>query len=143
VAVALLDKLCANNVLSIIASDDVGKHDLAADCQQWQVGLWGLRKVFHANDMLSPFLVPRVFGVKDVTLLKGPFTNILDNFLQISIKVDMLWQQYLREHDTDVDLESVTWAVEIIDKSMTPELKTLVYNDIENLSKTEIGAVTT
>jgi len=49
--VTLSDRLCATNVLSIIMSDDIGKHDLAADCQPWQVGLWGLRKVLRENVM--------------------------------------------------------------------------------------------
>ena len=56
VCVALDNKLACNNVLSILTSDDLGKHDLATDCQQWQVGIKSLKKVLAENDMLVPFL---------------------------------------------------------------------------------------
>ena len=34
VTVALTNKLACNNMLSLVSSDDVGKHNLVADCQQ-------------------------------------------------------------------------------------------------------------
>ena len=57
VTVALDDQLACNNILSLITAGGVDKHDLAADCQQWQVGINGFKKVFfqerHAHSFLD------------------------------------------------------------------------------------------
>lgn len=74
------DKLACNNVLSLISADDVEKHNLAADCQQWQIGLRSFKKVLTENDMLTPYLIPETFDLDDPTLTKGPFTNLIDDF---------------------------------------------------------------
>ena len=142
VCVALDNKLACNNVLSILTSDDLGKHDLATDCQQWQVGINGFIDVLTEHDMLTPFMIPEKFDIDDPTSLSGPFTNLLVDFHKVSDERVQLWQQYLRTHAAPVELESDSWAVLILVKSMTPELKTLVNDDIQDLDKSMTGAVT-
>ena len=142
VTVALTDKLACNNVLSIITSDDLGKHDLAADCQQWQVAIRSFKRVLTENDMMTPFMVPSKFDINDPTKTRGPFTNLLDDFHKISDEIAQLWQQYLGKHAAPVELESDAWAVTIMEKSMTAELKTLVFDDMQELDSSVIGAIT-
>ena len=142
VCVALDNKLACNNVLSILNSADLEKHDLATDCQQWQVGINGFIEVLTENDMLTPFMIPEKFDIDDPTSLSGPFTNILVDFHKVSDESVQLWQQYLRAHAAPVELESDSWAVLIMVKSMTPELKTLVNDDLQDLDKSMTGAVT-
>jgi len=70
------DKLACNNALGIITADDIAKHDLAAGCQQCQVGIISLTKVLLENDMLSPFSTPATFDLDDPTKLAGPLLPI-------------------------------------------------------------------
>ena len=142
VTVALTDKLACNNVLSIITSDDLGRHDLAVDCSQWQVAIRGFKRVLIENDMMTPFMIPSKFDINDPSVIQGPFTSLLDDFHKIPDELAQLWQQYLCKHAAPVELESDTWAVTIMEKSMTPELKTLVFDDIQDLDSSANGAIT-
>ena len=92
--------------------------------------------------MLTPFLIPDRFDLDDTSFTRGLFTNLIDNFHGIPDKKALLWQQYLCKHAAPVELESNTWAVEITQKSMTNELKTLVFDDLENLDSSATGAIT-
>ena len=142
VTVALDDQLACNNILSLITAGGVDKHDLAADCQQWQVGINGFKKVLIENDMLTPFLIPARFDLDDPALTAGPFTNLIVDFHKISDETAQRWQQYLRKYAAPVELESASWAVQIMERSMTAELKTLVRDDIHDLDSSAIGAIT-
>jgi len=84
VCVDLDNKLACNNVLSILTSDDLGQHDLATNCQQWQVGINGFIEALTENDMLTPFMIPENFNIDNPTSLSGPFTNILVDFHKVS-----------------------------------------------------------
>ena len=142
VTAAMSDKLACNNVLSLISADDVEKHNLAADCQQWQIGLRSFKKVLTENDMLTPYLIPETFDLDDPTLTKGPFTNLIDDFHAVSDEKAQLWQKYLHKYAAFVELESAAWAVEVMEKSMTAELKALVFDDLQDLEPTASGAIT-
>jgi len=143
VTVALPNKLACNNVLSIITADDIAKHDLAADCQQWQVGINSLKKVLIENDMMTPFSIPATFDSDDSMKLTGPFTNMIVDFHKITDETARRWQQYLYKFAASVEIESDAWAVIIMDKSMTNKLKTLVSDDLQDLDQLETGAITT
>ena len=106
VALALEDKLTCNNVLSIITSEDIDKHNLAIDCQQWQVGINGFKTVLVANDMLTPFLIPATFDLDDPTLMAGSFTNLSVDFHKISYDTTQLWQQFLQKYAAPVEIKS-------------------------------------
>ena len=86
--------------------DGVEKHNLAADCQQWQIGLRSFKKVLTENDMITPYLIPETFDLDDPTLTKGPFTNLIDDFHAVSDEKAQLWQKYLLRYAAPVELES-------------------------------------
>ena len=67
-------------MLSLISSDDDDKHNLAADCQQWQVGIGSFKKMLAQNDMLPPFLIPEHFDLDEMSFTRGPVTNLIDGF---------------------------------------------------------------
>jgi len=142
VCVALENKLACNNVLSILNSSDLETHNLATGCQQWQAGISGLIDVLTEHDMLAPFMVPAEFEIDDPTKLAGPFTNILVDFHKVSDGKIQLWQQYIHTHAAPVELESDKWAVAIMMKSMTSELKTLVNDDLHDTDQSKTGTVT-
>ena len=80
-------------MFSLISSDDIDKHNLAADCQQWEVGIRSLKKVLPENDMLTPFLIPEQFDLDDTSSTRGPFTsNLIDDFHNIPDEKAQLWQ---------------------------------------------------
>ena len=83
--------------------------------------------------MLTPYLIPETFDLDDPTLTKGPFTNLIDDFHVVSDEKAQLWQKYLRKYAAPVELESAAWAVEVMEKSMTAELKALVFDDLQDL----------
>ena len=80
--------------------------------------------------MLTLFLIPERFDLDDTSFTRGPFTNLINKFHDIHDEKVQLWQQNLCTHATPVELESNTWAVEIIQKSMTDGLKTVVFDDL-------------
>jgi len=82
VAVALLDKLSATNILSIIMPDDFGKHDLATGYQQWHVSLWDLMKVLHENENI----VVRIVDVRNFTFFKAFLSIFLSTFMKYWLK---------------------------------------------------------
>ena len=45
-------------------------------------------------------------------------------------------------NDASVELASDSWAVDIMEKSMTSELKTLLLDDLENLGMAASDAIT-
>ena len=142
VTASMTDKLACNNVLSLITADDIAAHDLAADCQQWQRGLRSFKRVLMDNDMITPFLIPTQFDIDDPSKLNGPFINLIDDFHKISDGEAQRWQKWICKYAAPVEIESAAWAVETMEKSMTAELKTLVFDDMENLELTANGAIT-
>ena len=50
--------------------------------------------------------------------------------------------KWICKYAAPVEIESAAWAVETMEKSMTAELKTLVFDDMENLELTANGAIT-
>ena len=100
------DKLACNNVLSVISADDVEKNSLAADYQQWQIGLRSFMEVLTENDMLTPYLIPEMFDLDDPTLTKGSFTNLIDDFHTVYNEKAQLWQKYPCKYAAPVELES-------------------------------------
>ena len=85
------------------------------------------------NDMLTPFAIPEQFDSENPSLTEGPFVNILEDFHKIPDEKVQRWQRYLKMHAAPVELESASWTAEIMQKSMTTELKTLVNDDLEEL----------
>ena len=136
------DKLACNNVLSLVLADDIEKHNLAADCQQWQIGLRSFKKALTGHDMLTPYLIPATFDLGDPTSTKGPFTNLIDNFHTVSDEKAQLWQRYLHKYAAPIELDSGAWAVEVMEKSMTAWLNTLVFDNLQDLEPTTSGAIT-
>ena len=138
----MTDKLACNNVLSLIIADDIAAHNLAADCQQWQRGLRSLKRVLMDNDMITPFMIPTQFDIDDPSKLNGPFINLIDDFHKIPDKGAQRWQKWICKYAAPVEIESAAWAVETMENSMTTELKTLVFDNMENLELTANGAIT-
>ena len=138
---SLSTKLACSNVMRLVMSDDLSKHDIAADCIQSQNGIQALRKVLIKNDMLAPFLVPSEFDVDDPTKTKGPFIDITIDPHLVPDDVAKRWQVYLSVHAAEVDIESCSWAAMIMDKSMESDLQALVHDDLADLSHDEDGAV--
>ena len=137
----LSKNLACNNVLSLISFNDVDKHDLVANYQQWQVGIRSFKKALGENDMLTPFLIPEQFKLDDMSLTRVPSTNLIDDFHKIPNKKAQLWQQYLCGYTAPIEVESNTWTVESMQKSMT-DLKTLAFHGFENLYPPATGAIT-
>ena len=91
--------------------------------------------------MLTPFLVPTEFDVNDPSKIRGPFRDLTKDFHLVTLDEAKLWQSYLLVHAADEELESCSWAKQILDLSMTAELKALVHNDLMELTQSESGAV--
>ena len=93
--------------------------------------------------MMTPFGIPVTFNLDDSTKLTGPFTNMIVDFHKITDETARRWQQYLYKFAASVEIESDAWAVIIMDKSTTNELKTIVSDDLQDLVQLETGAITT
>ena len=139
---ALDVKLACNNILSILASASSDKHNVADDCQQWQHSLRALKVKFTQNDMLDPFKIPTTFDLADPSRIAGPFIDLLKDFHLVSDVMAQRWQEYLRMYAQDVELESDSWAAEIMELSMTDELKQLVFDDLDDFDQVHVGAIT-
>ena len=72
----------------------------------------------------------------------GPFINLINKFHKIPDEEAQRWQKYICKYAAPVEIESAAWAVETMENSMTAELKTLVFDDMENLELTANGAIT-
>ena len=105
---ALPHKLACKNAIRLIMAEDVAKHDIAKECQQWQVGLRAFREELVKNDMLTPFLVPTEFDVNDPSKTRGPFRDLTEDFHLVTLDEAKLWQSYLLVHARDEELESCT-----------------------------------
>ena len=73
-------KLSSSNVTTLVTSADVGKHNIADNCQQWQNSLQEYKEVMRQNDMLTPFMVLTEFDINNTTKIKGPFISMLTDF---------------------------------------------------------------
>ena len=142
VCVALDDELCCNNVLSLLTQDDISNHDIASDCQKWQSAIRGFTKRCETNDMITPFLIPARFSENDPSSVRGPFISLLTHFSTIEEEAALSWQRFFNKYAAPVELESATWAWDILEKSMTAELKTLVNDDFELVDAEAKGAIT-
>ena len=129
----MTDKLACNNVFSLITAADITAHDLAANSQQRQRGIRSFKKVLIDNNILNPFLIPATFDLDVPSKINYPFINLIDKFHKIHDEEAQCQQQYVCKYAAPVDIGSVAWAAETIENSMTNELKTLVFGDLENL----------
>ena len=92
--------------------------------------------------MLDPFKIPTTFDLTDPSRIAGPFVDLLTDFHLVSDVTAQNWQEYLRLYAQDVELESDSWAAEIMELSMTDELKRLVFDDLDELDQVHVGAIT-
>ena len=134
-------KLACSNVLNIVLAEDVTKHDIAADCAQWQVGVRAFQEVLRQNDMVALFQMPSSFDVDDPSQTQGPFIDLLTQFHLVSDADALQWEQWLNKNASKEDLESCSWAAQILQLSMTPELKTLVSDDLAEVDGSFGGAI--
>ena len=142
VCVTLDDELCCNNVLSLLTQDDITNHDIASDCQKWQVSIRGFTKRCETNDMLTPFSIPARFNENDPASVRGPFVSLLTHFSTIEEEAVLSWQRFFNKFAAPVEIESAAWALDILEKSMTADLKTLVNDDYELVDAEAKGAIT-
>ncbi len=132
-------KLACSNITSLMTSADVGKHNIADDCQQWQDSLREYGDILHQNDMTTLFMIPTEFDINDTTKIKGPYINLLTDFDKISIETACRWQKYLLRCAADVELERTVWAEGVMKYNMNDELKTQVHDSMEETNAT--GAI--
>ena len=133
-------KLSCSNVTSLLTSTDLSNHNIAADCQKWQEGLCGFEEILRQNDMLTPFLIPAEFDIDDPSKLCGPFTNLITDFKEISDAKALEWQQCIHHYAANVELESKNWAEILMMANMADELKTLVYDNLDEIDC--VGGIT-
>ena len=139
---ALPDKLSCSDVLNIFTSEDLSSHDISKSCRNYQAEIRGFKNVIVENDMMTPFMIPTTFDIDDPSQLSGPFRNLIDNFPNIPYEECERWQRYLHKFAANVEVESNNWAVEIMDLSMSSELKTLTHDDLDELDEGATGCVT-
>jgi hypothetical protein len=68
---------------------------------------------------------------------------LLTHFHDLSNETVEKWEYWLAKHASQKDLESANWARQIIDLSMTPELKSLVADDLADVPGVAHGAIRT
>jgi len=134
--------LGVSKIMQVLASNNPEEFDLAVDAQAHQVSLRTLRDVFYANDMVTPFMIPEYFDLDDPSSVKGPFINLLETPTLVPDEKVYDWTRFLKKFAAPVELESATWAGEIMDKSMDADLKTRVHDDLEELPEYAKGGVT-
>ena len=132
------------NILSLLSHDGVANHDFSTDCQKHQVALRGFNKRCAQNDMTTPFFIPDKFDEHDpASAQNGPFVNLLKDFSQISDEKAQAWQRFFNKFAAPVEIESSSWANDIMENSMTPRLKALVNDDLKLIDEIARGAITT
>jgi hypothetical protein len=90
--------------------------------------------------MLPPFMIPENFDIA-TGHISGEFTSLLDCHYQLLPEEVFAWSAFLTKWSVKVELESMTWASKILDKSMTPDLKLLVHENLDHLPPEERGGV--
>ncbi len=103
---ALPDKLKCSNALNLIVAEDVSKHNIAADWQQWQNGIKTFSDVLEKNDMKSPFFIPTEFAVDDPTKTKEPFIDLTKDFHFVTDERVREWECYIKAYAAEVDIKS-------------------------------------
>ena len=90
------------------------------------------------------FQIPSSFDVEKPSEIKGPYIDSLVDYENVAFALSRRWQCWINMHATDVELESNTWAYEILMISMDNELRTRVHDDLETVEDPRAkGAITT
>jgi len=140
---ALPGGLGVSEIIKALESDNPDDLNIAVDAQSYQVCLRNFHEKCYKEDMVTPFEIPAYFDEDDPGTVEGPFTNILLNPTAVPFEIVKAWMRFLKKYAAPVELESASWAEEIIEKSMSNELRALVHDDIEELRPEERGGVTT
>lgn len=74
-------------------------------------------------------MIPENFDVQ-TGQYNGQFTSLLEHFNRMLPEKAFQWSKFLKRWATKVEMESTSWASEILDKNMTSELKFLVQEDL-------------
>ena len=127
-------ELGVNNAIIIMTQEDLANHDLAADYQASQVSLQGPPKRCVLHDMVAPFEMPRNFNENNkASANRGPYINILKDHTEVTLEQTMEWQRFINRHAHTVEHESLQWTLELVEKSMTTELKELIHDDYKQV----------
>ena len=136
--------LGVNSAISMLTNEDVANHDLATDCQSSQVALRALTQRCVQHDMIAPFTVALSFDEDNpVSANVGPYLNILTDYEEITLDMAKGWQRFVNKYAHAIEHESLQWAMELMEKSTTTELKELVHDDYEQaVDKLSRGTIT-
>ena len=148
VCVAIKPGFVSNSVICIMSQNEIDTHDIAMECQQWQLALTSFAKWVARFDMLAPFQMPSTFDSSffdhpDKVLKTTSFINILDNWRNLTPDTVYLWQGWLNVYASAADTISMEWCEEILDLSLDGDLKGKVEDTLREVDTNNKGAVTT
>ena len=148
VCVAIKPGFVSNSVIRIMSQNEIDTHDIAMECQQWQLALTSFAKRVALFDMLAPFQMPSTFDSSffdypDKVLKTTSFINILDNWRNLTPDTVYLWQGWLNVYASAADTISMEWCEEILDLSLDGDLKGKVEDTLREVDTNNKGAVTT
>ena len=93
--------------------------------------------------MITPFMIPHEFYVNDPTVIRGPFTNTIETFHELTLNRAQEWQRWIGKNAEEVEIENHIWSADLMELSMTPELNMLVHDDLEDVDKDSAGGIMT
>ena len=133
-------ELGVNSAISMLTETDSTNHDLATACQSSQVSLRAFFKRCKQHDMVSPFYIALNFDESNPTSANvGPYVNLLKDYEEVTLEKAKEWQRFLNKHAHAVEHESLQWAMDLMEKSMSTELKELVHDDYEQAVEDELS----
>ena len=139
----LSPQLACTNITRMLSVSAHKNYDIADDAQLWQFALKTIDNYAQTYDMTSIFMMPNRFDLHDSSSIHAStqYTNLLTDYSEID-RADILdWQEYLFRYGSDVDVESDNWMEETLRLSMEQTLKTEVLSDMEELPRTQRGAI--
>ena len=139
---SLVTKLTCTNVARNLTSDDLEKHDIAAECAHSQQQLADVSYRLHKYDMKTIFLMASRFDPSNPAIVSGPYTDILTQYLMVTMEQAGDWKSCLNQCASAVDVESMEWCREFLENSMDAELKAQVNDDMDDLEIGERGPIT-
>ena len=98
-----------------------------------QASIQGFKDRLGRNDMETPFIIPAKFELGNPNSTQGPYTNLLVSYNLLTIEQVKDWQRFCSIYAAPVEAESASWADDILDISMEPDLRALVNDDYEQV----------